>query len=37
MKSYEGVIGGIASFDVARETLTTIGLECPIWLVGIES
>jgi hypothetical protein len=28
-------IGGMASFDVARETLTTIGLECPIWLVGI--
>jgi hypothetical protein len=27
-------IGGMASFDVARETLTTIGLECPIWLVG---
>ncbi len=30
-------IGGIASFEVARETLTTIGLECPIWLIGIES
>jgi hypothetical protein len=30
-------IGGMASFDVARETLTTIGLECPIWLVGIGS
>lgn len=30
-------IGGMASFDVARETLTTIGLECPIWLVGIIS
>jgi len=28
-------IGGMASFDVARETLTTIGLECPIWLIGI--
>jgi hypothetical protein len=30
-------IGGMASFDVARETLTTIGLECPIWLVGVGS
>jgi len=30
-------IGGMASFDVARKTLTTIGLECPIWLVGIGS
>jgi hypothetical protein len=30
-------IGGMASFDVARETLTTIGLECPIWLIGIGS
>jgi hypothetical protein len=30
-------IGGMASFDVAKETLTTIGLECPIWLVGINS
>ena len=30
-------IGGMASFDVARETLTTIGVECPIWLVGIDS
>jgi hypothetical protein len=28
-------IGGMASFDVAKETLTTIGLECPIWLAGI--
>jgi hypothetical protein len=30
-------IGGMASFDVARETLTTVGLECPIWLVGIDA
>jgi hypothetical protein len=28
-------IGGMASFKIARETLTTIGLECPIWLIGI--
>lgn len=29
-------IRGMASFDVTRETLTTIGLECPIWLIGIK-
>ena len=28
-------IGGMASFDVARNTLTTIGLDCPIWLIGM--
>jgi hypothetical protein len=28
-------IGGMASFDIARNTLTTIGLDCPIWLVGM--
>ena len=28
-------IGGMVSFDVARETLTSIGLECPIWLLGV--
>jgi len=28
-------IGGMASFDIARNTLTTIGLDCPIWLIGI--
>jgi hypothetical protein len=28
-------IGGMASFDVAKNTLNTIGLDCPIWLVGI--
>jgi len=28
-------IGGMASFDVAKNTLTTIGLDCPIWLIGI--
>jgi hypothetical protein len=28
-------IGGMASFSIAKETLTTIGLECPIWLIGI--
>ena len=28
-------IGGMASFDIAKDTLTTIGLNCPIWLIGI--
>lgn len=29
-------IGGMASFDIAKNTLTTIGLDCPIWLIGIK-
>ena len=29
-------IGGMASFNIAKDTLTTIGLDCPIWLIGIE-
>lgn len=28
-------IGGMANFKIAKDTLTTIGLDCPIWLVGI--
>ena len=28
-------IGGMASFAIAKDTLNTIGLDCPIWLVGI--
>jgi hypothetical protein len=28
-------IGGMASFDVAKDTLNTIGLDCPIWLIGM--
>jgi hypothetical protein len=28
-------IRGMASFDIAKNTLNTIGLDCPIWLVGI--
>ena len=28
-------IGGMASFHVAKDTLNVIGLDCPIWLVGI--
>ena len=29
-------IGGMANFDIARNALITIGLDVPIWLVGIE-
>jgi hypothetical protein len=29
--------GEVATFDIARKTLTTIGLDSPIWLVGIEA
>lgn len=28
-------IGGMAYFEIARKTLPAIGLDCPIWLVGI--
>ena len=27
--------GEMASFDIAKNTLTTIGLDCPIWFVGM--
>jgi hypothetical protein len=30
-------IGGMASFNIAKDTLTTIGLDCPIWLIGIRN
>jgi len=29
-------IGGMAYFDIAKNTLPAIGLECPIWLIGIK-
>ena len=32
----KNAISGIASFDNAKNTLTTIGLDCPIWLIGID-
>jgi hypothetical protein len=32
----KNTVSGMASFDIAKNTLATIGLECPIWLVGIE-
>jgi len=28
-------ISGMAYFDIAREILLSIGLECPIWLIKI--
>lgn len=28
-------VSGMAYFDIAKETLPIIGLECPIWLIGI--
>jgi hypothetical protein len=27
--------GGMAGFDIAKNTMTTIGFNCPIWLIGI--
>lgn len=30
-------VSGMAYFDIAKETLPLIGLECPIWLIGIGS
>jgi hypothetical protein len=32
----KNAIGGMASFEIAKNTLTTIGLDCPIWLIGIK-
>jgi hypothetical protein len=32
----KNIISGMASFDIAKNTLTTIGLDCPIWLIGIK-
>jgi|GEM_PF-638241 len=29
-------IGGMAYFDIAKNTLPATGLECPIWLIGIK-
>ncbi len=28
-------MGGMAYFDIAKTILPSIGLNCPIWLVGI--
>jgi hypothetical protein len=32
----KGSIRGMASFSVAKELLTIIGLQCPIWLIGVK-
>ena len=29
-------ISGMANFDIAKGTLNAIGLDCPIWLIGID-
>lgn len=29
-------ISGMAYFDIAKNTLPAIGLECPIWLIGLK-
>ena len=29
-------VTGMAYFDIAKQTLPIIGLECPIWLIGIK-
>ena len=29
-------IGGMAYFRIAKETLPAIGIDCPIWLIGIK-
>jgi len=28
-------VGGMASFEIAKKTLATIGLNCPIWVIAI--
>jgi hypothetical protein len=30
-------ISGMAYFDIARKTLPAIGLDCPIWLIGLNA
>ncbi len=29
-------MSGMAYFDIAKRTLPAIGLDCPIWLIGIK-
>jgi hypothetical protein len=31
----KSAVSGMASFNIAKGTLNTIGLDCPIWLIGI--
>jgi len=32
----KSAIAGMAYFDIAKKTLPAIGLDCPIWLVGVK-
>ena len=32
----KNAVGGMAYFDIAKSTLPAIGLNCPIWLIGIK-
>ena len=32
----KNAIGGMASFNIAKNTLTSVGLDCPILLIGIK-
>ena len=32
----KSAVGGMASFNVAKDSLNVIGLDCPIWLVGVK-
>lgn len=32
----KNAIGGMAYFNIAKNTLPAIGLKCPIWLIGIK-
>ncbi len=32
----KNAIGGMAFFNIAKNTLPAIGLKCPIWLIGIK-
>ena len=32
----KGAVSGMAYFDIAKKSLPAIGLDCPIWLVGID-
>lgn len=34
-KHRKAAISGMARYDIAKETLSAIGLNCPIWLIGI--
>lgn len=32
----KNAISGMAYYDIAKQTLPAIGLDCPIWLIGID-